>query len=150
MAEPVVHTFEAGHPAPHADRVSLPALFYGLCAGPAAWGAQLLLIYGLASYACFPSEMLRDAPVPGFRGIVPVLAAINVVALAIAASGAVVSWRNWRLSQSEAKGAGRHLLEAGEGRTRFISVWGVLTGAGFFVAIAFDTIAVFGVPLCGS
>jgi hypothetical protein len=42
------------------------------------------------------------------------------------------------------------LVEAGEGRTRFLAVWGIWTGVWFAIAILFNTIAVFAVPTCGS
>ena len=35
------------------------------------------------------------------------------------------------------------------GRTRFISIWGIWIGVLFLVAIAFNTISVFWIGLCG-
>jgi hypothetical protein len=47
------------HPSPHRHRVSLSALLFGLFGGPVAWIAQLVVNYGLASYACFPGDTPR-------------------------------------------------------------------------------------------
>ena len=42
----------------------------------------------------------------------------------------------------------RTLLEAGEGRTRFLAVCGLMSALGFAAAILFNTIAVLTVPPC--
>jgi hypothetical protein len=39
-------------------------------------------------------------------------------------------------------------MEAGEGRSRFLSVWSIWTGVLFLLAIAFNTLSVFWVGLC--
>ena len=148
MPDPVASITRSTHPSPHADRVSLGLLFYGLCAGAAAWAAQLFLNYGLSSHPCFPSDTPLATPLPGWGGVVAILALINIAALLIALSGALVSWRNWRVTHGEVEGSKSQLVEAGEGRSRFIALWGVMASVGFFLATAFNTIAMIGVPLC--
>jgi hypothetical protein len=45
-------------------------------------------------------------------------------------------------------GGSHHLVEVGEGRSRFLAVCGMVTAGGFFIAIAFNTLSVLLVPLC--
>ena len=75
--------------------------------------------------------------------------AITVLAIAVAAAAAVFSFGLWRRTRAEAAGAASDLIEAGEGRTRFLSLWGAMSGAGFAIALLFSLIALFGVPPCG-
>lgn len=149
MAGPVVATTSVAHPSPHRERVSNAALFFGLGAAPAAWSLQVILDYALASHACFPSAVPRLGGLQGWDGIWWVLLAINIVAILIAAAAALVSYRSLRATRGERPGGGSGLMEAGEGRSRFLAVWGMLTSLGFMLTIAFDTIAILGVPLCG-
>jgi hypothetical protein len=41
------------------------------------------------------------------------------------------------------------LIDVGEGRTRFMAMWGMLFSSGFLIAILFTTIASVMVPSCG-
>jgi hypothetical protein len=149
MPEQVMRGYEAEHPAPHAHRVGRGLLFLGVLLAPTAWAIQLVVNYGLASYVCFPQETPRFSPLPGWEGLRSALVIINVVALIAAVAGIALSFRNWRLSGAEARGGHGKLLEAGEGRTRFLAVWGLWSGVWFLIAILFNTIALVGVPLCG-
>ena len=40
------------------------------------------------------------------------------------------------------------MMDAGEGRTRFLAIWGIWIGLVFMLAIAFNTISVFWAGLC--
>jgi hypothetical protein len=71
-----------------------------------------------------------------------------VIAILLALAGIAVSFMNWRTSREEASGTSGELVEAGEGRTRFLSLWGVLSGGGFLIGIIFNTIAFAMAPLC--
>lgn len=137
------------HPAPHAHRVSSWALCAALLTGPVVWFFQLMILYGMAGQVCFPRDAPRLATPAGFGWLTSALLAINVVGLALTAAGTFVSWRSWRLTQEEARGGHDTLLDTGEGRTRFLSAWGLWGGSWFLIAILFDTIAVLWVPICG-
>ncbi len=139
---------EAEHPSPHRDRVSTPLLFFGLFAGPVAWGVQLVANFALASHRCYPSDMPRASILPGWQWSSPAILAINIAAAILALIGAAVSFAHWQAARHEHQGSVGHAVEAGEGRTRFLALWGVMTGLGFFVAIVFDTIAFLMVPQC--
>lgn len=150
MAENIVASIGASHPAPHRDRVSLLALGFGFFGGPAAFLIQLVMNYGFASHACFPSERPHTAPISGWGGVWSLLLILNIAALLVAIAAGAVSWSSWRATREEVSGESGGLIEAGEGRTRFLSVWGILTGFGFALAVLFDLISVIGAPVCGT
>lgn len=139
-------TIALHHPATHRNRVGLSTLLFGLCAAPLAWSIQLLLSTALAGHACFPERQ------PIFEPASPLvfwmLLAIGIGCFILAILGGLVAWKCWRLTREEASGGARHLLDSGRGRTRFLSMFGILTSAIFLMAIAFSTAAVFTEPLC--
>jgi hypothetical protein len=136
------------HPSPHRDQVSVSLLFLGLFAGPVAWGLQLVTNFALASYRCFPSDVPRSSLLPGWQWSSAAILAINVAAAILALAGAAISYWHWQVARREHQGSVRHAVEVGEGRTRFLALWGVMTGLGFFVAIIFNTVAFVMVPQC--
>jgi hypothetical protein len=139
---------EAQHPSPHRDRVSVPLLFLGLFLGPVAWGLQLITNFALASYRCYPDGAPRTSILPGWQWSSPAILLINVTAAVLALIGAAISYSLWQTVRNEHRGTVGHLVDAGEGRTRFLALWGVMTGLGFLVAILFDTVALSMVPQC--
>jgi len=146
MAAEEISQVSIKHPAPHRHRVGLAALFFGLAAAPAAWNAQLLFSVGLSAHACYP----RDEPLalPIWSNLWAILLAIGLVGIAVSIVGGLVSFRNWRLTFDEAPGSAHQLLDRGEGRTRFIAMFGILTSFLFALGLLFATAAVFLVPLC--
>jgi hypothetical protein len=134
------------HAAPHRHRVGLSALFFGLAAAPAAWNAQLLFSVGLSAHACYPRDVPLELPI--WSNLWGALLGIGVAGIALAVLGGLVSFRNWRLTFDEAPGAAHHLLDAGEGRTRFLAMFGILTSFLFALGLLFATAAVFLVPIC--
>jgi hypothetical protein len=134
------------HPAQHRDRVGLTALFFGLCAAPFAWNAQLLVSSALDAHACYPQR--EPLLVPIWSGLFWILMIVGIVCFVLAIIGGLVSWRNWRLTRGEASGSAHHLLDTGRGRTRFLSMFGILTSCIFVLGVAFATAAVFVEPLC--
>jgi hypothetical protein len=136
-------------PAPHRGRVDGAPLIFGVMAGPIAWGLQLLVNYGLASHFCFPGSVPLDQP-DGLSGYLrSVLIAVNVVAIAIAIGATAVSFKAWRSTRGELSGGSADLVDIGEGRTRFLAFWGMMTGSGFLLAIVFNLVGVLGLQLCG-
>ena len=136
---------ERTHPAPQRHHVALLVLLAALFAVPTIWGLRLVLNFALASYFCFPGTV-RQYTLPGWTW--PTLLGIDALAIAVALLAAAASWRNWQLTRDEAAASGAPLMELGEGRTRFLALWGLMTGIGFAVAIAFDLVALWIVPVC--
>lgn len=136
------------HPAPHRRRAGLLALAFGVAGGPLAWGVHLVVNYGIASHACFPGAVPRSQPPSGVGGLWWLLLSIDLIAIAVAAAAALVSYRSWRATRRELAGRARDLVEIGEGRTRFLALWGLLTGVGFLLAVVFDGVALWVLPLC--
>jgi hypothetical protein len=63
-------------------------------------------------------------------------------------AGGLVSWRAWRRSTAGKDRGHRHVLHTGEGRDRFLAMWGIMSSLWFFVAILFNVIASVTVPPC--
>ncbi|MBX6322834.1 MAG: hypothetical protein IRY94_13475 [Rhodospirillaceae bacterium] len=74
--------------------------------------------------------------------------ASNLIALAASVAAGLVAWRCWHLVREEARGHGGRLVEAGEGRTRFLAACGMMLSAAFFAASAFNLGAFLALPLC--
>jgi hypothetical protein len=57
-----------------------------------------------------------------------------------------VRLRTWTVDEHRARSGG--VLEAGEGRTRFLATWGIFISVVFIVAMLANTLSLFLVPLC--
>ncbi len=124
----------------------LAVLGFAMFAVPSICGLRLVVNFAIDSYFCFPSELRRDV-LPGSAW--PTLLGLDLLGIVIAAFAALISYRNWRLTRDELEVPTAPLIELGEGRTRFLSLWGLLIGFGFTVAIAFDLVGLWIVPVCG-
>jgi hypothetical protein len=149
-SEKIMQAYGVAPPAPHQRRTSMATLFAALLAAPLAWGAQLLVGYGLTSHACFPNEAQRQFFMRGWEWVGPAIIAINLACLAIAVGATLASLSIWRRTREEAAGGHESALDIGQGRTRFFAIWGVWSGVWFALQILFATIAIFWVPPCGS
>jgi uncharacterized membrane protein YeiB len=136
-----------GHPAPHRARARLTALLFGICAAPAAWNAQILFSSALSGFVCYPHATPLEAPLWG--GSRPLLVAVSIIGMLVAIAAGLISWRSWSRTSDERPGSFHHLLELGEGRTRFMATVGMLTSALFLIALAFELSALCLVPSCG-
>ena len=130
--------------APETRSIKFLVLLFGACAAPVFWIGQVVLGYGLTAYACYPG----DHPVrPAATGaIFSALMAFDAVALLATACGAWVSWQAWRYAREGT--SHRDVLHTGEGRDRFLAIWGLLSSLWFFFAILFNSIASILVPPC--
>jgi hypothetical protein len=148
---------EAGHPAPERARIRSGVLWFGLFGGPVAWSVQTLVNLPVVSHACYPRLFPLDAPAtPGLRGIVFV---VGILAMLVSVAAAVSAWRAWRLirheHQEHSGRANQHqaeaaALETGEGRTRFMSLAGVLTSTTFVLVTLVNLSTVFLVSPCAN
>ena len=130
--------------APETRSVHFLTLLFGAAAAPIFWAGQLMLGYAVTAYACYPG----DHPVQVHFGsaLFNAIIIFDIVALIACASGGLVSWRSW-LTVREDRGP-RHTLHTGEGRDRFLAMWGLLSSSWFFFAVLFNTIASLTVPPC--
>jgi hypothetical protein len=133
------------HPAPHRGLVRPGALAFAVCAAPAFWIAQELLGYGVSSVACYSDHPTVVRSATALRGW---LIAFDVVAIIAALAGGLVSWACWRAAREEKEGDHRRAIDLGDGRTRFLSLWGLIASVWFFFAIVFETISSVMGPLC--
>ena len=131
--------------AANRDRPSLVLLAAALFAVPCLWALRLVVNYGIDSYFCFPSEVRRNI-LPTWAW--PTLLGIDVATIAVAIVAILISYHYWRRARDEAV-AHAALIETGEGPTRFLALWGLLVGFGFLVAVLFDLIGLWIVPVCG-
>jgi hypothetical protein len=133
------------HPAPHRDRARLAELTFATIAPPLAWSLHLIFNYALASHSCFPD----GAPLVSYlAGIRPLLVAADVAGLAVSVVATFLGYRIWRATRQEMAEPAPPMIETGEGRTRFLGIWGVLIGLGFVLAIVFDSVALWILPIC--
>jgi len=141
MANALISSQEA-HPAPHRHRVHWAMILLGFVGAPIAWVSDLTVKYGVTSFACSPGA----AKLPEW--IFPVLYGIDALALAVVILAAALSYRNWRRTRTESRGDVHELAEIGEGRTRFMSLWGMLFGLAFGAAIIFGVVVNIGLRAC--
>ena len=118
-------------PAPETREPRFLWLLFGACAAPLAWLGQMMLGYGVTAFACYPAD--HPVPLASHGALAAAVVAFDVIALALCAAGALVSWRLRRRVQS--------------GRNRMLALWGLMSSLWFFVAILFNAIASF-VPPC--
>jgi hypothetical protein len=137
------------HPAPHRGRVRLIALLFAVLAPPLAWSLHLIANYAFSSHACFPGHSPRAAPLPDLHWLRGLLIAVDLVSMAISILALLVALNSWRATSQEMAETGPPLVEIGEGRTRFLAIWGVIISLGFFVAVFFDFVGLWILPPCG-
>ncbi len=137
---------EHAHPAPHRRRISSALLAFALLATPAAWGVRLVANYAIDSHFCFPGDQ-PGIVLPSWAW--PTLLGLDLVAIVVAIAAAIIAFGSWRQSRHETNVAHGPLIEIGEGRTRFLSLWALMIGLGFVVAVGFDLVALWMIPPCG-
>jgi hypothetical protein len=119
---------------------------FGACGAPIFWLGQMMLGYGVSAVACYSS----DHPTTIASGTVlrTALIAFDAVAIVAALASGIVSYSCWQAVRDEKEGGQRHAFEVGDGRARFMALWGIMSSLWFFSAIVFSTIASVTVPLC--
>lgn len=134
------------HPSPQRHRIGRFAVWFAIAAAPLAWNLQLLFNVGLVAHGCFPHDEPRAQPI--WSRLPVAVGAIEVAALVVCVVAGLVAWRNWRRTRDERPGSAHHVLEGGDGRTRFMALVGLLTSALFGLAVVFAAIVLALVPPC--
>lgn len=111
------------------------ALAFAFAGAPLAWLVQEVADYGLFSLPCFPSPARRAAlpPEAGWVWVAGPAVLLGCLLVSLAAT-----WVAWRLFAGARNANDPELIgadQAGNGRTRFLSFWGLLLGGGFSVVI---------------
>jgi hypothetical protein len=145
MAESSASAMMVEHPAPHRQRVHLVTLIFGAFVGPVVWGLHLIANTAIAGQVCYPGPAPRLTDLPSLRLL---LGASGGIAIVLALIGTYVSYRSWRTTREEREGSHHHLIEVGEGRTRFLAFAGMFTSLVFALVIFCDTFGVLMVPAC--
>jgi hypothetical protein len=104
----------------------------------------VVLGYAVTAYACYPGDHPVEVRYGG--ALFSTIVIFDIVALIACAAGGAVSWRSWRKVREDR--GHRHTLHTGEGRDRFLAMWGLLSSLWFFFAVLFNTIASLTVTPC--
>jgi hypothetical protein len=123
------------HPSPHRARVGAWAIWFGILGGPAAWSLQQLVNASIFAHGCYPKDVPLLEPI--WTNARSVGLTVEIIAIAMCVAAGLVSLRNWRRTRDEKQGSGHHLVESGDGRTRFMAMVGLICSALFLLAILF-------------
>lgn len=134
------------HPSPHRERVSLWSLWFCILGAPAAWSLQELVNAPLFAHGCYPKDVPLAAPIWANAGSVAL--GVEVVAIVVCIVAGLTAWRNWRRTRAEKEGSGHHLMESGDGRSRFMAMVGLLCSGLFLLATVFATSFLYVVQPC--
>lgn len=137
---------EGAHPAPHRGRVETHEALFAVWAAPLAWLLQLSAIYAFSSAPCFYYG-IRLTTHPGVQ---PWPLIIGCVCLLVALAALWLGVVLLRRTKDETGGSKRHLFETGQGRTRFMALWGIAFSAVFVFLIAVNILLLLGMPVCES
>lgn len=147
MAERATHDPELEMPRPSRSRPGAVRLFAGMVIAPTAWSLQVLIGYGFAAYACYPTDRALAAPLwENLRTIVGLVSAVLWLLLFV---GCGIAWGNWKATRSQSNVHPRTTIQAGTGRARFMALCGVMVSGLFAIVLLFTSIGIFWVPSCG-
>jgi len=134
------------HPAPQRARAPCAALAFGLLAAPIGWALHLLVNYSIAGNYCAGTAL--TAATTGSDDTISAIFLVDLMAVVLAIAGAYIAFELWERTRQETEGSAHHLVQSGEGRTRFLAMCGVLTSILFGLAVIFDVIGVMAGPPC--
>lgn len=134
------------HPAPERDRISNLGLLGALLLAPGGWLLQLLASYFFSSNACAVGD--NGLAPTSVTGLWLILLLVNFLSLGAGAAGMVFALRAWRRTRGEKRGGGHHLLDVGEGRTRFAALSAAIVSGIFLFAILAEFAALLILQYC--
>lgn len=135
------------HPAPHRQLAGTWKLGFAVLGAPLAWATEQIVNYVIVSHACAPGRGAA-ATDPDFGAVRLIDIAINILGVAVALAATITAWRIWRAVRREVEGDDQALVDVGEGRTRFIAMWGLAGGVYFTAAALTTTAALVLTPVC--
>ena len=125
------------HPSPHRNRVGGLAMWFAILGAPVAWSLQQLINPPIFEHGCFPNDVPLAEPI--WRNGGSVTLTVELAAIVVCVLAGIVAWRNWQRTRTEKEGSGHHLLEAGDGRSRFMAMVGLLCSGLFLFAVVVST-----------
>jgi hypothetical protein len=134
------------HPSPHRQRVGAVAMWFCILGAPAAWSLQQLINAPLFAHGCYPKDVPLAEPI--WTNARSVALGIEAAAIAICIAAGLMAWRNWRRTRAEKEGSGHHLMESGDGRSRFMAMVGLICSGLFLLATIFATGILYMVQPC--
>ena len=134
------------HPSPHRERVGLWAMWFCIVGAPAAWSLQQLIAPTLFAHGCYPKDVPVATPIWG--NLRSVALAVELIAIVVCVVAGFTAWRNWGRTRGEKEGSGHHLIEAGDGRSRFMAMVGLICSGLFLLATIFATGLLYMVQPC--
>ncbi len=141
-----VQGFDIGHPAPARGKVPGWQILIALGGAAALWLGQLFYGTAVAGMVCLDRSGAAEGVPPDWADAS--LALVNLGALALSVIALLLGIRNLRRTGRENEDKSHGVMDAGEGRTRFLSVWSIWASVLFIVAIAFNTGAVLWRGMC--
>jgi hypothetical protein len=122
-------------------------MWFALVGAPLAWSLQLLINFSLTSHACYPHGIPLAAS--DWHYVRVAAAGVEVLAASVCLAALVVASLNWRRTHAEKAGDADHLVESGDGRTRFMAMCGVISSVLFLLATSLAALNLTTVPTCG-
>ena len=110
------------HPAPHRARVGPWSTWFAIVGAPMAWSLQLLINFSFTAHDCFPHDV--PLALPRWSHLKAAATGVEALAAVICLVALLVAWLNWRRTRAEKAGNANHLVESGDGRTRFMAMCG--------------------------
>jgi hypothetical protein len=121
-------------------------MWFGILGAPTAWSVQQLVNAPLFAHGCYPKDVPITAPIWGNAGVVAL--AVELVAIIVCVLAGLVAWRSWGRTRGEKEGSGHHLMESGDGRSRFMAMVGLICSGLFLLATVFATGILYMVQPC--
>jgi hypothetical protein len=137
---------EVVHPSPQRERVGPWAMWFCILGAPLAWSLQQLINAPLFAHGCYPKDVPVAEPIWVHAG--GVAFAVELVAIGACIGAGLTAWRNWNRTRDEKEGSGHHLMESGDGRSRFMAMVGFICSGLFLLATLFATSLLFMVQPC--
>ena len=137
----------SAHPAPHREKAPYALLAFCLFAAPIGWALHLLANTSIAGQNCVGAAVGNSVRGHSASALSAIYL-IDLIAILLAAAAGYVAYELWTRTKEEKAGDVHRLVHAGEGRTRFLALCGLLTSILFGLAILADAIGVLVGPPC--
>jgi hypothetical protein len=118
-----------------------------LIGAPFAWFALICAGYALASAPCVVPDLRGGAS--GRQWLWPTMIVLLIASTAIGVRAMIYCARVFQRARSEVERGAGDDADLAAARTRFLSLWGMIIGAGDAVASAMSVIAYSVLPHCG-